>query len=505
MRIHVSLRPVRALRPVLALRLVRAIATALGLGALMAASPAMATPPATCDAATVVARVLPAIVNIWVAKILPETDSNGKPTDKQQVETFVGTGFVVDPSGIIVTNKHVIQNAAMIRVTFHNRSQVTARLLAASSLIDFAMLKVNLGKPLPTLQFANSDDVEVGQPVIAVGNPLGLGTSVSAGVISAVDRNLMKSPIDDFIQTDASINPGNSGGPLLDCNGDVVGVNSDLLSNSTVLGSIGIGFALPSNDVAIATTKLMHPEHVSPDWVGFELQDLTPALAQSFGVALDGGAIVTRVDRDSPAAQASLGPGDIITGVDGQTRYDARSIQRQVVITPPGTPITLSVWRGGQTRQVTLKGVDWPHMMAERGDVLASAASIERAEAEGTGLHLIDITPAARKHFDISDTSGVLIDHVTDGSVGYSLGLRPGDVIKLVADTPATTVHQVNESFLHADAKTGYLVPLLVHNKSNTWWVTMFVGHVTTADLLVNSPGAMPAGPSAVNAEAPHK
>ena len=470
------------------IRPIRAVTLAIAFALLSASVPAMAAPPSTCDAANVVARAFPAIVNIWVAKILRAKDSRGKSVGREHLEFFVGTGFVVDPTGVIVTNKHVIQDAAMIRVTFHDHSQVPAQLIAASSLLDFAMLKVNVGKPLPTLRYADSDTVQIGEPVIAIGNPLGLGTSVSTGVISAVDRNLMKTPLDNFIQTDASINPGNSGGPLLDCSGEVVGINTALLSNSSVLGSIGIGFALPANDAALLTAKLMHPEHVSPNWVGLELQDLTPSIGRSFGSSFTGGAIVTSVDKDSPAARASFAPGDIITAIDGREVFNSRVVQRTVVDKPPGEPITMSVWRQGQTRDVTMRGEPWPHMMALRNNVLASAASIKRAEAEGTGLHLVNNTPAVRKRFDLTMTTGVVVDRVTDGSEADSLGFEPGQVITMVGDDPATTASAVMARLDHADAANGYLISLLVHDKLDTRWVTLFVGQVDAADLIATTP-----------------
>ena len=483
----------------LCMRTVRALLMAVAAAAV--APPAIAASPSTCDAANVVATALPAIVNIWVAKILPAEDGGGeagkiqpaqggraKTAGKEELEFFVGTGFIVDPSGVIVTNKHVIQDAALIRVTFHDRSQVPAQLIAASSLLDFAMLKVNVGKPLPTLRYADSDALQVGQPVIAVGNPLGLGTSVSTGVISGVDRNLMRSPLDNYIQTDASINPGNSGGPLLDCSGEVVGINTALLSNSTVLGSIGLGFALPSNDAALLTGKLMDPDHVKPNWIGLQLQDLSPALAQSFGSSLTGGAIVTRVDKDGPAAHASIAAGDIVTAIDGQTMYNARAIQRAVIVKPPGEPIVLSLWNRGQTRYATLRGEDWPHMMTGPANVLASAASIARAEAEGTGLHLLDLGAAVRKRFGLTETSGVVIDRVTPGSEADSLGLEAGNVIRMVGNDPAKTASTVDARLNHPQATTGDLVPLLVQDDSTLRWVTIFVGRISVNNLIATLP-----------------
>jgi serine protease Do len=475
-----------------------------------AASAVAPSSPTDCDVTGVASRALPAIVNIWVAKLLPAgakgsaedateppdeaaaqaTGTNDNANGKYKIEFFVGTGFVVDPSGVIVTNKHVIRDAAMIRITFSNGEQVPARLIAASALIDFALLKVDVGHALPVLQFADSDHAQLGQRVVAVGNPLGLGTSVSAGVVSGEGRDLMKTPIDEFIQTDASINPGNSGGPLLECDGKVIGVNTALLSNNRVLGSIGIGFALPSNDVAIATQKLMNPINEHPNWVGVRLQDLSPALAQSFGDHATHGAIVTGVDPGSPAAQAGLAPGDVIAKVDSFPATNARTVQRRIVVTPPGVPINLTVWRAGQNRTVSLSGRDWPHRMALRGAVLASAKAVASVHAEGTGLHMANINQALQKRFDLAQTSGVVIDDVADGTEADSLGLAAGDVITMVGNQPATDVKKVQEHMDNATAANGYLVPILVQNKVKSRWVTLYMCHTNVADLLVPEPGA---------------
>ena len=213
-----------------------ALSTAiLAFAAMGSGGSAAAAPPRVCDSGTIVAQALPAIVNITVVKVVDGTDATpGKPDDAR-FDVFVGSGAVIDPSEIIVTNKHVIEGAATISVTFHDKSELPAQLIAAASFMDLAVLKVNMPRPLAALQFGDSDAVQIGQPVTAVGNPLGLGTSVSTGVVSALDRDLKQTPFDDFIQTDASINPGNSGGPLLDCAGNIIGIDTALVSNNKVL------------------------------------------------------------------------------------------------------------------------------------------------------------------------------------------------------------------------------------------------------------------------------
>jgi serine protease Do len=463
-----------------------------------------------CDAADVVAKALPAIVNITVVKLIPadDTDAGKAAEDGQsartassvrwedhasdnstddQVGVFVGSGAVIDPSGIIVTNKHVIQDAAMISVIFHDKREVPAQLIAAANLVDLAVLKVNLPGPLPALQFGDSDALRVAQPVIAVGNPLGIGTSVSTGVVSALNRDLMRSPVDDYIQTDASINPGNSGGPLLDCTGAIVGINSALYSNNKNLGSIGIGFAIPSKVAKFVAGRLRDPATAVANWIGLRLQDLSPELAMGFGQPDLGGAIVTGVDPHGPAALASLKPGDIITNADGEQSPDSRAILGMVIMKPSGEPIPISVWRNGSMRDITLRSQPWPHMVALRSEVLASAAAVARAEERGLcrGLHLTTITAEDRKRFDLTDASGVLVDQVTPGSQAATMGLVPGDVIEQVGGEQATTPEQIMGRLLPTGDAVSHIVPLLVRSKSAQRWIPMHVGRVDVTALLV--------------------
>ena len=462
-----------------------ALSTAiLAFAAMGSGGSAAAAPPRVCDSGTIVAQALPAIVNITVVKVVDGTDATpGKPDDAR-FDVFVGSGAVIDPSEIIVTNKHVIEGAATISVTFHDKSELPAQLIAAASFMDLAVLKVNMPRPLAALQFGDSDAVQIGQPVTAVGNPLGLGTSVSTGVVSALDRDLKQTPFDDFIQTDASINPGNSGGPLLDCAGNIIGIDTALVSNNKVLGSIGIGFALPSNDVKFVAAKLLHPETASPNWIGLRLQVSTMPLATLFGRPNADGAIITGVDPDSPAARSSLGAGDIVLRVDGQPSSDAGAVLRAVLQKPTGEQIFLTVWRHGHAMDVTVRGQAWPHMMALRSDVLASAASVAKAQAAGLGLHLARLTIADRQRIGLPNDVGVLIEQVAPESQAEHAGLHPGDVIEQVGDRPATTPDSVTSQMTDGDFVTGDAMALLVRSTANTRWVTMYVRCLEVADLI---------------------
>jgi serine protease Do len=485
------------------------VATVLLL-AISVWAPAMAESPSACNVPAVVARALPAIVNITVVRVITGDDEESGETadadstavtrgstpapetsepDGPHFETFVGSGAILSSAGIIITNKHVIKDAAIIKIMFSNRTEVPAQLIAASSLVDLAVLKVNVPEPLPTLSFGDSDALQVGQSVIAVGNPLGLGTSVSVGVVSARGRDLMRSPFDDYVQTDATINPGNSGGPLLDCGGKIVGIDTALLSNSKVLGSIGLGFALASNEAQFVVDRLVDPDRGAPNWIGMHLQNLTGRLATIFGWPDMSGAIVTGVEPGSPAEKVAIQPGDIIVGADGQGLNNAPAILRYVVARQVGQPISLLVWRDDQMTNVVVRGQPWPQMMALRSDVLASAASVAQAQAAGLGLHIVAKTDTAQHG---SSSPGVIVDAVTPGSQAADLGLRPGDVIERVNRRRATTPADVMQQFVHGSSADGDLVALLVHSKAGTRWVTLYVGRVYVAGLIARP--ALPDG-----------
>ena len=489
----------RASRPSSIVRRASGVRCALTAAALFAlavwiAPAATAAAPPACDVPAAVAHALPAVVKILAVRGVTE---NGKPSG---IQYFVGTGIIIDASGLIVTNQHVIQDAAVVRVTFQDKMQVPAYLVGAATLVDLALLKVDVDKPLPTLAFADSDKLRIGQPVIAVGNPIGVGTSVSTGSVSAVNRNLMRTAFDDYIQTDASINPGNSGGPLLDCDGNVVGINTALLSNSTTLGSIGLGFALPSNDVKFIAGKLRQPG-AAPNWIGIQLQDLDARLAVLFKRREASGAVVTGVDPGGPAARASLVPGDVVTGVAGRDLPDSRAIQRAIVMVDPGTPLTLSVWHGGQREEISVRGEAWPNFKKLQSSVTPSAEDIAEALTYGMGLHVVTITEGDRKRFDLGNIQGVLVDRVDPDTQAANVGLELGDVIVQVGDRPATSPEQVMADLAYGKPDSKDLVAVLVHKKTGAQWLGLWVGQPNSGEF-VNSGAPFEPSAGARNAAA---
>jgi len=467
---------------------------------------ANATAPTGCDVANVVAQVLPAIVNIGNTGLAHPESLNVRSdllseSSEPAIDYSVGTGFIISSDGLIVTNQHVIRDAIGLRVTFADKTQAPAHLVAAAALDDVALIKVDVPRKLPTLQFADSDALRVGQPVIAIGNPINVGTSVSTGSISAVNRNLMRTPFDDYIQTDAAINPGNSGGPMLDCSGKVVGMDTALLSNNAAQGSIGLGFALPSNGVKWVAKMLQDPKD-APNWIGVQLQDVNARLASSFKWPNVSGAIVTGVVPGSPAAQASLVPGDIITSVGGKREPDARAIQRAIVTVEPGQPVTLSVWRRGRTIPVAVEGKPWPNFKMLQSDVVPDRARVARAFADGLGLHVIAIDDADRLRFGLGNVQGVLIDRVDPGTQAGELGLQVGDVIQQIGDEVSSTPGQVMAQLAYGKPDANDVVAVLVRKQSGPQWVTLWVGRPDSRQFVVLGPYTQ-AAPSAHEAAAP--
>ena len=467
---------------------------------------AKAATPTGCDVANVVAKVLPAIVNIENSGLAHPENINvqndlTRESSEPVIESSVGTGFIINSDGLIVTNQHVIRDAIALRVTFKDKTQVPAHLVAAAALDDIALIKVDVPRKLPTLKFADSDALRVGQPVIAIGNPINVGTSVSTGSISAVNRNLMRTPFDDYIQTDAAINPGNSGGPLLDCSGKVVGMDTALFSNNSAQGSIGLGFALPSDSVKSVVMMLEDPK-VAPNWIGVQLQDVNARLASSFKWPNVSGAIVTEVRPGSPAAQASLVPGDIITSVGGEEQPDARAVQRAIVTTKPGRPVTLSVWRRGRTIPVTVTGKPWPNFRMLQSDVVPDRARVGQAFVVGLGLHVIAIDDADRLRFGLENVRGVLIDRVDPGTQAAQRGLNVGDVIQQIGDEIASTPEDVMALLSYGKPDANDMAAVLVRKQSGPQWVTLWVGRPDSRQFVVVGPSSEAAS-SAHEAAAP--
>jgi serine protease Do len=444
----------------------------LALGAALAlaapATPALAGASPT-DWSSIVAKVLPSVVNISVGTLVTKDGV-------QQRQRQVGTGFLIDPSGTIVTNKHVIAGAFRITVTLSDQSQWNAKLLAATQLLDLAVLKIDVGHPLPFLKFADSDRARIADPVAVIGNPLGLGTSVSSGIISALHRDLSNTPIDDYIQTDAAINHGNSGGPVLDRDGHVIGVATILVTAAAGEGSSGLGFAIASREAEYAVQHLLHPDIGSVGWIGVHLQDVTPPLQRAFHLQYPGGSLITQIDDDSPAYNFGLQVGDVIVRYGNNTPENSRSLIQDIAVTPADQTVPVTVGREGKVLTVDVTVTYWPDLAAPLSSVLTSMQEAAAASPPDFGLVLSPMTGAARRLYRLTADHGVVIAAVDPTSDAYTAGISSGDVIERVNNTEIDSPEQVLRAMKKAQTNDLF-VALLIASKDSERWVSLYSGH----------------------------
>ncbi len=389
----------------------------------------------------VAARVTPAIVNVAVtSRVKSQPVAEGVPDEMQRffgqqfgqhmqteprIEHGIGSGVIISPDGYIVTNNHVVDGATEIRVTLSDRRILTAKLVGTDPLTDLAVIKIE-GTNLPNIPIGDSSALRPGQTVLAFGNPFGFRFTVTRGIVSALNR---PNPYADdphkpgqFIQTDAAINPGNSGGPLVNAHGEVVGINTFLISPS---GSFsGMGFAIPTQIVTPVVDSLVRYGKVSHAHMGVGITDVTPENAKFFDMKDNNGAVVTQVEPDSPGAKAGLRVGDVITELDGKKVTDAGQLQMEVGEKRPGTQITLQVMRDGKSVSVplTLEEMD--------GDRSEKVSGENNSDKPRWGLGIADITPGLREQLQApDDLNGAVIQRVLPGSPSDDAGLRPGQVI----------------------------------------------------------------------------
>ena len=382
-------------------------------------------------------RLMPAVVNISTSQVVasrlptfPEgspaerfNEYFGRNDDGFQREGSLGSGFVISADGYIITNNHVIEKADTIEITFSDGRTLDATIVGRDRDSDIAVLKVASRTPLPFVDLADSDSAEVGDWVIAIGNPLGFGGSVSAGIISATGRDLNTGRSDNFIQTDAAINQGNSGGPLFNLNGQVIGVNTAIISQSG--GSIGLGFSVPSNTVKRISQQLIKEGRVHRPWLGVNVQDADASLIKAYRAKGTTGAIVTRVTDDSPAAKAKLEVGDLILSIDGRSVAGVRDMTRMLSEKPIGRPISLSIVRDGRTRDVSVTLGELP----EEDEPQAAPPSETAGMSNDLGADLVALDDDIRRRFGVpKDMSGVAVTGVSTRGRAYGK-LRRGDVI----------------------------------------------------------------------------
>lgn len=412
---------------------------------LMQALPSAARPDSFADLAD---KISPSVVNITTSTVMaqgtgpnpivPEgspfedffrefQDRNGDDGEapRPRRSSALGSGFVISEDGYIVTNNHVIESADEVVIEFFSGEELEAKIIGTDPKTDIALLKVETDKPLPFVSFGDSDTARVGDWVVAMGNPLGQGFSVSAGIVSARNREL-SGTYDDYIQTDAAINRGNSGGPLFNMDGNVIGVNTAILSPNG--GSIGIGFSMASNVVGKVVEQLKEFGETRRGWLGVRIQDVTDDMAEALGLAKATGALVTDVPP-GPAREAGVEQGDVITSFDGREVADTRGLVRQVGNTAVGKAVRMVVLRDGKTQ--TLKITLGRREDAERIEPVAEVLEEEATtETEMLGMTLSPVTDELREQLSLDgDASGLVVLNVEEDSEAYEKGLRAGDVI----------------------------------------------------------------------------
>jgi serine protease Do len=384
----------------------------------------------------------------------------------------LGSGFIIDPQGYIVTNNHVAGDASKVEVTLQDGDKFTAKVIGRDARTDLAVLKIDAGKPLPYVSFGDSDAAQIGDWVVAVGNPFGLGGSVTTGIISARGRDIHTGQFDDFLQIDAPINRGNSGGPTFNLSGQVVGINTAIYSPNG--GSVGIGFAVPSNVAKRVVSAIEEHGKVERGWLGVQIQPVTPAIAANLGLKNDHGALVAVVSPDSPSAAAGLKQGDVILAFNGHDIVKMRDLPHAVADAAPSSGATVTVWRDGKEQQLEVKLGAMPAnpQIAAAGNGGGEAQPSE-SPAGAMGLHLATLTNDVRGELHLGrDVHGVVITRVDNGSVADNLGLARGDVIMSIDQQPTTSPKEAADR-LRAIGKSPHKSALLLLNRHG---VTQYLG-----------------------------
>jgi serine protease Do len=428
-----------------------------------------ADPPQTCaaDIANLVAPLVAATVSVSATHITQSKDGLNR-------QTFDGSGFIIDPSGLIVTNNHVADGAAEITVALHDNSVLPATIVGQDDLTDLAVLKVQPDSALPAVKWGNSDDLKLGQPIIVIGNPYGMGVSVSTGVISGLDRDMREGPYDDYIQTDAALNHGNSGGPMFDFQGQVVGINSVVFSPSADGGSVGIGFAIPSNVAQFVVSELIRQGYVQRGWLGARIQDLTPAMADALGLTHPEGAIIASLVPGGPAAKAGLESGDVVLRFGDRPMRNFRGLSRAVATQEVGASVPLTVWRDGSEQTLTVTIAERPGQPQHVTPPRAVAPVVARPDL-GLALAPLDMSARSRYHLDRKQ-AGLLVTGVTPGSTAADQGLHAGDVILRVQDMAAASADVIQQEVARQRSANRDHLLLLVQNADGTRWVALRLG-----------------------------
>jgi serine protease Do len=372
----------------------------------------------------------------------------------------LGSGFIINREGYIVTNNHVVENASDIKVSLSDKEEYDAKVIGRDPRTDVALIKIEAKKELPAVALGDSNQLRVGEWVMAIGNPFGLGHTVTTGIVSAKGRIIGAGPYDDFIQTDASINPGNSGGPLFNMNGEVVGINTAIIASGQ-----GIGFAIPVNVAKDLLIPLRERGRVVRGWLGVQVQAITPELAKSFGLERERGALVADVMPDTPAEKAGIERGDIVVEFNGRKIEEMNDLPRMVASTPPNAEVPVKILRKGQEKVVHVKVAE----LREERLAASGGGTLE----ESLGMTVQELTPEIARSLRITEAKGLVVTNVDEGTPADEAGIRRGDVIVEVNQKKVENLRDYRAALGRVGSADSLL--LLVRRGGNVLYVALKV------------------------------
>ncbi len=447
---------------------------ALLSGALLLALPlargraVAGAPPVGTDVAAVVAKLLPSVVNITnisAGHALPGEVQGGLTILPKGRRSF-GSGFIIDPRGYIATNRHVVIGSARLIVKLHDGTEHIARVVGEVNGVDMALLKIHSDHPLPQIVWSTGAAPSIGEPVMAIGNPLGLGESVSMGIISATDRNIGSSQVDHFLQTDAAINEGNSGGVLVNLKGHVIGMNTALyVPSGAAGGSVGLGFAMPSGDVAFLLGQLLTRHKLTVGWTGITAQPVNGWLARAFGLPRVEGALITAIDPGGPAAQAGLRPGDVVTAFNGAPLADPPALLRMAGLQKAGDVVRMTFIRDRAKQHTDLTIQNMPGDLA----YIPPPEARRQLQPIDLGVTVAAITPDVRLALRLNPHQrGVLVTAVMPDGAGAELGAKVGNIVLQAGDVVVNTPAELEAAFAAARQVGESYMPLLVQSADGT-------------------------------------
>jgi len=431
----------------------------------VARAESVTTPVAPSSFVTIVRRVKPAVVKVISESIVERRSMFGddffdqffNTPRRQEKRSGEGSGFFISADGYILTNNHVVKDAVKVKIFNIDKEEFTAKIIGTDPKTDLALLKVN-AKDATYINLGDSDSVEVGEWVLAIGNPFGQDLTVTSGIISAKGRHLGLSQFEDFLQTDAAINMGNSGGPLINMKGEAIGINSTILTPSA--GNIGIGFAIPANLAKKVVADLKTKGKVVRGWFGIQIQEITEGDAKDYDLPA-GGVLVSRVEENSPAQKAGLKRYDLITAVNGRTVKSMSGLQMEIANAAPGDEVSVTVFRNRDKLVLKVKVTEAPDAAKEQAAVESSGMDL--------GMTLIKNTPALARQYELKTPKGLVVDNVERGGAAAENGIKPGDVILAVNRTEIDSVEQFRR--LLAGRRAGSAIMLLVNRDGDEVYI----------------------------------